>query len=69
MRGKLPHDYATQGSTFKTKKRDGDQTDIKGFRATVPAEECMPEHRCCCAARLLLCPHPASAHTSGKSPH
>lgn len=45
MRGKLPRDYATQGSTFKTKKRDGDQKDIKGFEATVPAEECVSEQQ------------------------
>lgn len=61
MRGKLPHDYTTQGSTFKP-KRDGDQTDIKCFRATVPAEEFMPEQQQAVAAafpaRLHLCPPP-----------
>lgn len=75
MRGKLPHDYTTQGSTFKAKKRDGDQTDIKGFRATVPAEEFMPEQQRAVAAafpaRLHLCPRPppaASAQVRGKPP-
>lgn len=75
MRGKLPHDYTTQGSTFKAKKRDGDQTDMKGFRATVPAEEFMPEQQRAVAAafpaRLHLCPHSApaaSAHVLGKTP-
>lgn len=74
MRGKLPHDYTTQGSTFKT-KRDGDQIDIKGFRATVPAEEFMPEQQWMMAAafpdRLYLCPHPtpaAIAYILGKNP-
>lgn len=74
MRGKLPHDYTTQGSAFKAKKRDGDQTDIKGLRATVPAEEFMPEQQRAVAAafptRLHLCPCPAPAaspHIRGKS--
>lgn len=74
MRGKLPHDYTTQGSAFKAKKRDGDQTDIKGLRATVPAEEFMPEQQRAVAAafptRLHLCPCPApaaSTHIQGKS--
>lgn len=75
MRGKLPHDYTTQGSTSKAKKGDGDQTDIKGFRATVPAEEFMPEQRRVVAAafpdRLHLCPcHAPAASTQvpGKTP-
>lgn len=75
MRGKLPHDYTTQGSTFKAKKRDGDQTDMKGSRATVPAEEFMPEEQRAVAAsfpaRLHLCPRapPATrAHIQGKAP-
>lgn len=72
MRGKLPHDYATQGSTLKTKKRDGDQTDIKGLRATVSAEECMPEQQravaASLAARLHLCPPPTPTHTSQEEP-
>lgn len=75
MRGKLPHDYTTQGSTFKAKKRDGDQTDMKGSRATVPAEEFMPEEQRAVAAsfpaRLHLCPRapPATrAQIQGKAP-
>lgn len=75
MRGKLPHDYTTQGSTFKAKKRDGDQIDIKGFRATVPAEEFVPEQQRAVAAafpaRLHLCPRPTpatSTHVLGKTP-
>jgi len=72
MRGKLPHDYTTQGSIFKAKKRDGDQTDIKGFRATVPAEEFMPEQQWAVAAdspsRLHLCPRPLPAHASEGEP-
>lgn len=74
MRGKLPRDYTTQGSAFKAKKRDGDQTDIKGLRATVPAEEFVPEQQRAVAAafpaRLRPCPRPApaaSAHNLGRA--
>lgn len=46
----MPRDYTTQGSAFKAKERDGDQTDRKGSRAAVPAEEFMPEQQRAAAA-------------------